>query len=140
MGASRKIGGRRICLISGCGKWQVRDSRCEVHAREREEARGSRQERGYDAEHYAIRTRLLRQLAAAEEQGLVMLCWRCLAPLRLSEDLDADHSKVRALEGGKADCLTHSSCNRGKILPPDPLGGISGNGGKEITVRGTLQH
>lgn len=125
MEASRKSSGRRwrrICVEHGCGKFQVRDARCEIHAAAREVARGTRYERGYGTEHDKIRARLLRELKIAEMRGITYLCWRCLEPMHSTQELDADHSKIRASEGGEADCLTHAPCNRGKRLPPDPTG------------------
>lgn len=116
---------RRVCAEPGCGAWQVRDARCGPHAQARDEARGTAAERGYDGEHAGIRAALLRDLAAVEARGSVMLCWRCEGPMSSREALDADHRLKTALEGGRADCLTHASCNRGKRTP----GGYSGEVG-----------
>jgi len=109
---------KKVCVESGCGKFQVRNSRCDGHAKIYELKRGSRHERGYGSEHDSIRRALLVDLRNSELRGVVLICWRCLEPIHSWQELDADHSRVTALEGGKADCLTHSECNRGKRTPP----------------------
>jgi hypothetical protein len=108
---------RRICIVSGCGQFQVANSRCGKHAREYEAARGTRHERGYGATHDADRVRLLAKLKLDETHGITQLCWRCLEPMSSTQELDADHSTIRASAGGRADCLTHAPCNRGKRTP-----------------------
>lgn len=107
-----------ICVVAGCGKFQVRLSRCDQHAAEKEAERGTPTERGYGPDHAKVRAVLLRKLKADDNAGIVSLCWRCLLPMYPTQELDADHSRVKASEGGRADCLTHARCNRGKRLPP----------------------
>lgn len=108
---------RKVCVVSGCGAWQVRNSRCDRHVAEYEAARGSREDRGYTYDHRQIRTKLLGELRQAEIRGITLICWRCCEPMHSWQELDADHSGLLASEGGKADCLTHAPCNRGKRVP-----------------------
>jgi hypothetical protein len=44
----------RVCLESGCPALQA-ESRCAAHARARDKARGTRQQRGYDAQFEAAK-------------------------------------------------------------------------------------
>lgn len=64
---------KRVCLEPGCPAL-THTSRCERHTREREQARGTRQQRGYDADHDKLRAEWQRRL----DQGETVLCWRCL--------------------------------------------------------------
>ena len=62
----------RVCTEPGCpvlGK----STRCPDHTRERDQARGTRQQRGYGAEYDRER----KQIADALAQGRVLHCWRC---------------------------------------------------------------
>lgn len=93
---------RRVCCEPGCPTLTDK-SRCERHRRERERARGTRQERGYDAEHDRQRAAWQLQL----DQGKAIWCWRCLehgrrtridpANWHLGHD-DLDRSKHRGPE------------------------------------------
>jgi hypothetical protein len=101
----------KVCIEPGCAQLQ-HETRCAAHRRGREQARGSRQDRGYDAEHDAER----RRWAPLVATGAVK-CWRCRlhiaadAPWDLGHD-DADRSRHRGPE--------HVRCNRstaGRISP-----------------------
>ena len=92
---------KRPCL--GCGKlgrWRTRCPGCQrVHDR----ARGSRQQRGYDAQHEALRA----QLVAALDPWAP--CPRCLGPLGPDPArLDLMHNDDRTGWLG----LGHRRCNR----------------------------
>ncbi len=62
----------RVCAQTGCPALQA-EPRCPAHRREHEQARGSRQERGYDAEYDARRKADVARMA----RGEVLTCWRC---------------------------------------------------------------
>lgn len=66
----------RVCLEPGCPTL-TRKSRCTEHERAREKARGTRQERGYDAAHYRLRAEYQRRMDAGER----FVCWRCAEPI-----------------------------------------------------------
>ena len=93
----------KVCSQPGCPRLQP-ETRCAEHRREREQARGSRQARGYGAEHDAARKRWAPLVAAGNVK-----CWRCGeyiqpgAPFDLGHD-DRDRSKYRGPE--------HLTCNR----------------------------
>lgn len=63
----------RPCAQPGCGALLPRAGRCPAHASEQERARGSRQQRGYDQHHDALRRSWQRRLDAGEQVD----CWRC---------------------------------------------------------------
>lgn len=48
-------------------------SRCLTHRRAKDRARGTRQERGYGADHKALRAEWQRRMDAGER----VTCWRC---------------------------------------------------------------
>jgi hypothetical protein len=62
----------RVCVEAGCPELTT-TTRCPAHTRERDKARGTRQQRGYDS-HYDMRRKTdVRNLA----NGAVLTCWRC---------------------------------------------------------------
>jgi hypothetical protein len=96
---------KRVCITSGCGKLiDAGLSRCPIHARSRDKARGSSTERGYDNAHIKLRASWQRTLDA----GQLVRCWRCGDPIRPgSFDLghcDDDRTVTHGPE--------HPSCNR----------------------------
>ena len=62
----------RVCAEPGCPKL-VNRTRCQAHERARDKARGTRQERGYDAAHDRLRADYQRRMDAGE----TFTCWRC---------------------------------------------------------------
>lgn len=62
----------RVCSEPDCHRLQI-ESRCFEHRRVREQARGTRQQRGYDADYDRQRLDLWVRLLAGE----VFHCWRC---------------------------------------------------------------
>ena len=62
----------RVCLEPGCPTL-TKATRCERHTRERDRARGTRQERGYGSEHDRLRAEYQRRMDAGES----FTCWRC---------------------------------------------------------------
>jgi hypothetical protein len=103
-----------------CGKAATKGNRCDEHAVDLERSRGTRQQRGYDAEHERIRKRLMSEFGRAYRNREAPKCWRCGERMHPWQRLHADHSKIAARDGGQADCLTHGWCNEGKVLPAAP--------------------
>lgn len=82
----------KVCIEPGCPTL-THDTRCPEHARERDKARGSRQERGYDAAHDRLRAHYV----ALQAEGHTLLCARCHEPIR-DEPFDLghdDHDRTR---------------------------------------------
>jgi hypothetical protein len=63
---------KRVCAEPGCPKIQD-ETRCAKHRRERDQARGTRQQRGYDSRYNAIG----RSYQARMDAGQRFNCWRC---------------------------------------------------------------
>lgn len=63
---------KRVCPTPGCPTL-VDSGSCTRCSRTKDKARGTRQERGYDAVHDKLRADLQRSLDA----GQVIYCWRC---------------------------------------------------------------
>jgi hypothetical protein len=61
----------RVCAEPGCPAL-VTTGRCIAHRRARESARGTRQQRGYDASHDVERRRWVPLVATG-----TVTCWRC---------------------------------------------------------------
>ena len=95
-----------VCSQPGCPEVQEAH-RCPAHARQVEQARGSRQQRGYGAQHDKDRERLLSTHIAGAP------CPRCELPMLPGQALDAGHSvDLRDNRQARADRLEHASCNR----------------------------
>ncbi|GAB2970216.1 hypothetical protein GCM10027076_03620 [Nocardioides montaniterrae] len=62
----------KVCAEPGCPALQA-EPRCLEHRRQRERARGTRQQRGYDAAHDQLRADWQRRLNTGERAT----CWRC---------------------------------------------------------------
>lgn len=94
---------KRVCAEPDCPAL-TDQTRCPAHTRARDRARGTRQQRGYDASHDAIRRMLVRKLSAGQD----LTCWRCGQPIRTEAELhvghdDHDRSITRGAE--------HAACN-----------------------------
>ena len=63
----------RVCAEPGCPALTT-TTRCPVHTRDRDRARGTRQQRGYDADYDARRRADLQAMA----NGAVLTSWRSL--------------------------------------------------------------
>lgn len=63
---------KRVCIEPDCPTLTDK-TRCERHRSERERARGTRQERGYDADY----DRRRRSDLDAYARGDLLTCWRC---------------------------------------------------------------
>lgn len=93
----------RVCAEKGCPAL-TRTTRCPEHARERDQARGTRQARGYDADHDRLRAEWAPRVATG-----TVRCRRCLGRLAPFEPWDLGHPdddcpRPRAPE--------HRRCNR----------------------------
>lgn len=93
----------KVCSEPGCPTL-TKATRCTQHTRAKDRARGTRQQRGYDAAHEAERARWTPLVATGNVK-----CWRCgeyipgAGPFDLGHD-DLDRTKYRGPE--------HVSCNR----------------------------
>lgn len=109
---------KRVCATPGCPALTDR-GHCTEHRRERDQARGTRQERGYDAAHDRLRARYQRLM----DDGVPFQCWRCAKPIdpswwHLGHD-DHDRSEYRGPEcppcnlatAGRASVLYHQTHN-----------------------------
>lgn len=75
----------RVCSEPDC-PILVTQGRCERHRRAKDRARGTRQQRGYDAAYDAARRAYQRRMDAGE----VFACWRCVE-LGEPHEVDPDH-------------------------------------------------
>jgi hypothetical protein len=113
------------CLAPGCGELvttTTRGRRCKRHRQQLEQARGSRQARGYGAEHDARR----RELAPIVEAGQAR-CSRCGELIAPGSAWDLGHDDDdRARYAGPE----HQACNRGTAgRTHAPRTGAHGGGG-----------
>lgn len=93
----------RVCSEAGCGRLVEKQGPCPEHAREREQARGTRQERGYGAAHDALRRRWAPKVALGRVD-----CSRCGERIRPGEPWHLDHDSTdRSRYLGPS----HESCN-----------------------------
>lgn len=76
---------KRVCLEAGCPEL-TDTTRCHTHTREHDRARGTRQQRGYDARHDKMRAWWQSRLNA----GQVIYCWRCATQGTLTR-IDPSH-------------------------------------------------
>ena len=93
---------RRCLDCPTLGTWPR--GRCPTHDRTRDQARGTRQQRGYDRAHDRTRATAVATLRA----GLTLTCWRCGNPITNENDMhighdDSDRSITRGPE--------HRLCN-----------------------------
>lgn len=97
----------RTCAEPGCPELTT-GRRCPDHARQREQARGNRHQRGYGNDHDDRRDALVRHHIPSTP------CPKCGAPMWEPEGLDAGHSvDLREDPDAVADQLEHRGCNRG---------------------------
>jgi hypothetical protein len=96
------------CLEAGCTA-RTTATRCRTHQRQRDLARGTRQQRGYDANHDRLRAALL---AAYDPVDPCPRCLDSLGPVPRLLDLghvEGDRTRWSGLE--------HRECNRGQRRP-----------------------
>lgn len=102
----------RVCSAPGCPEIQEA-TRCTDHTRQVEQARGTRQQRGYDRAH----ERLRKQHAPKVDAGLAK-CARCHLPILPGQAWALDHTDDRAGYLGPS----HATCN-------NAAGGRAAHGG-----------
>jgi hypothetical protein len=107
----------RVCLEPGCPTL-TRNTRCDIHTRAKDKARGTRQRRGYDAAHDALRAHWQRRMNAGEP----VTCWRCaeLGKPHLVDPTDWH--------------LGHDDHDRGKYRGPECPAGNQATSGRTIPV------
>jgi 5-methylcytosine-specific restriction endonuclease McrA len=94
----------KVCLEPGCPSL-TNTSRCERHERERDKARGTRQQRGYDAAHDKLRA----EYQARMDAGMEFTCWRCGRLIDISA-WDLGHQDQDRTRYAGPECV---KCNRG---------------------------
>ena len=92
----------RVCAEAGCPEL-TETTRCITHTRTRDKARGTRQERGYDATHDRLRASWARKVATGQ-----VMCARCHKRISPLEPWDLDHTDDRTGYLGPS----HRGCNR----------------------------
>jgi hypothetical protein len=75
----------RVCSVPGCPE-PVEAGKCPTHRRAHEQARGSRQQRGYDSNHDRLRA----EWAPKVKTGRV-ICWRCRQLITADEPWQLGH-------------------------------------------------
>lgn len=95
----------KVCVEAGCPKL-TEGTRCTEHARAKDKARGTRQQRGYGAEHTKLRAQYQRRMDAGE----VFTCWRCGGRIDRSNwtlgHCDSDRTKYHGPECPPCDYAT----------------------------------
>lgn len=109
---------KRVCAEPNC-PILTDTTRCPTHTRARDKARGSRQERGYDAAHYREAAAWRTKVAA----GMTVTCWRCGDPITDPNDChlghdDHDRSITRGPEHGRK-CNLSAAGRASHISPRD---------------------
>lgn len=119
---------KRTCRVrrpTPCPHIATNNGMCDAHAKEffkaRDTERGTRQERGYDADHDRTRKRLL-------PKAWGTFCPLCGDIMVASDELSLDHSTPLAVDRtSKGDRIVHTECNlKRKRKPPDPELGPDG--------------
>ena len=110
---------RKVCAEPGCPTLTDR-TRCTTHERARDRARGTRQERGYDADH----DREAKRWRDAVRRGELVTCWRCGDPITDPNDChlghdDHDRRVTRGPEHGRSCNLSAAGRARHGISPDD---------------------
>lgn len=99
---------RKVCAHPGCPVLTT-GTRCPTHQREQEQRRGSRQRRGYDAEHDRLRAHWAPRVATGRIRCHNPNCHRPDDPLiHPGEPWDLGHTPDRRGYRGPE----HAACNR----------------------------
>jgi hypothetical protein len=94
---------KRPCTEPGCPILTT-TTRCPAHTRQHDKARGTRQQRGYDAAH----TRDAQTWRDRIRRGEPVTCWRCGARITDAADCHLGHDDHdRSITRGPE----HASCN-----------------------------
>ena len=91
----------RVCAEPGCPELSL-TPRCTAHTREVDRARGTRQQRGYDAAHMKLRASWKRKVDRCEVN-----CARCGQLILPGEKFHLDHTDDRTGYLGPS----HERCN-----------------------------
>lgn len=113
----------RVCAETGCPilvPTGTRDGRCDEHRREKDRARGTRQERGYDAHHDRLRAHWQQRLDAGEQ----ITCWRCKA-LGRPHDVEARAWRLGHCDTNRdvyhgPECIPGNQATSGRTRCPHP--------------------
>jgi len=93
---------KRVCAQPGCATLIDKSGYCPDHARERDKARGTKQQRGYGLAHSKERARWARILARTP-----VPCARCGEPILVGDAWHLDHEDDRLGYLGPS----HATCN-----------------------------
>lgn len=97
----------RVCSQPGCPELTTA-RRCEGHAREAEQRRGSRQARGYDKAHMRERERWRPKVEACSVHCHARVCLMVVRLILPQQAWDLGHSEDRTTWTGPE----HATCNR----------------------------
>jgi len=92
---------RRPCIVGGCPRIATSGARCVAHERQRDRARGTRQARGYGADHQRARAELATTLPAP--------CWYCGVQVAIGQRWVAAH--VVDGDASSPRVVAHPRCN-----------------------------
>lgn len=107
----------RVCTTPGCGtliRLPSTDYKCDRHKRAVDQARGSRQDRGYDAEHDKLRAAWQRRL----DRGELVMCWRCLVKQIDPTDWHLGHCDVDRTKYHGPECPPCNQATMGRVGCP----------------------
>lgn len=104
---------KRVCTTPGCPTLTT-GTRCPAHQADHERARGTRQQRGYDALHDRMRKAWAPKVAAG-----TIRCTRCQQPIDPATPWDLGHTDDRRAWTGPE----HAVCNRVAAGQKSPKGG-----------------
>lgn len=93
---------KRVCSQPGCPVLIDTAGYCPTHARERDKARGSKQQRGYGAAHIHERAKWAAIIARTD-----VPCSRCHQPISAGMAWQLDHTDDRTGYRGPS----HKACN-----------------------------
>lgn len=101
----------KVCNEPGCPELTP-TTRCDIHRKQRDKARGTKQERGYGVAHQRKRKAWVPKVAAG-----TVNCWRCGLRISPLEPWDLGHDDLdRTIWRGPE----HVRCNRGHApISPD---------------------
>lgn len=92
-----------VCTEHGCPEIIPASGYCPTHKRQRNKARGSRQQRGYDTDHDRLRRTWLPRVATGK-----VACPKCGETIQRGEPWDLGHTDARTEWTGPE----HVTCNR----------------------------
>lgn len=106
----------KVCAQPGCPEL-TEHRHCGTHTTERERARGTRQQRGYDAEHDRLRRRWKPKVDACSVHCHAVVCIEVARLILPGQAWDLGHTADRTAWTGPE----HATCNRsagGKAAHP----------------------